>query len=91
MTKQEFLSQRQAQREAGILPTFKPIKVVENFLTYTEERDILQALGNQKAGVYRTSDLYLKNLLVMVEYTGKVVKVIRRKVDEIDNVTVQRI
>lgn len=92
MTKSEYIKWRQEQRVAGTLPSSSVrIEISENKLSAHEEGRVLSVLKYQKSGMYRTHDLDLGRLLTMVEYTGRFVKVQRRKVDELDNVTVWRI
>jgi hypothetical protein len=89
MTKQEFFALRDSQRQAGEI-IYTP-EVYQNDLLEDEERIALEALGKQDRGVYRTADLKLNGLLCVETYVGKKVKVQRRKIDELDNVTIWKI
>jgi len=90
MTKQEFLAQREAQREAGLLEEYQPENFQNNLLE-GEEATLINALNGQKSGIYKTKDLGLTRLLCVETYTGKTVKCQRRKIDELDNITIWRI
>lgn len=90
MTKEEFFALRDAQRQAGPIAEYQAPSY-ENDLLDSEEASCLQALGNQKSGVYRTKDLHLTGLMCVELYIGKQVKVRRNKVDELDNVTIWKI
>jgi hypothetical protein len=91
MTKKEFFALRDKQRADGKLKKIVSIKHPENKLSLEEEQRILTVLRKQAKGIYKTESLGLKNLLTTVEYTGSIVKVVRKKIDELDNITVWRI
>jgi hypothetical protein len=90
MTKADFFKMRDELRAGGELQDYQP-ENYENDLLADEEKRALEALGNQKSGVYRTIDVGLTGLLCVEVYIGKQVKVRRNRVDEIDNVTIWRI
>jgi hypothetical protein len=90
MTKQEFLAQRQAQREAGLLEEYQP-ENFQNDLLENEEAILINALNGQKSGIYKTKDLGLTGLLCIETYVGKTIKCQRRRIDELDNITVWKI
>jgi len=90
MTKQEFYTLRDAQRQVGLTVEYQP-QTYQNDLLEGEEATCLKALGSQKAGVYRTGDLGLTGLLCVEVYIGKQIKVRRNKVDELDNITIWRV
>jgi len=90
MTKQEFFALRDSQRLAGEKVDYKP-ENYQNDLLEGEEAICIKALNGQKSGVYRTHEIGLTGLLCVELYVGKTVKVQRKKIDEIDNVTIWRI
>ncbi len=61
-------------------------------LSENDEAKILEALRSQPfGGMFRTAAIGLCHLVCVEIYVGELVKVQRRKVDELDNVTVTRI
>lgn len=91
MTKQEFFAMRDQQRVSGELPQVVQVNAPANNLTPGEEKKILSYLGDQDSGMARTTDLGLTRLLCVEVYTGETVQVQRKKVDELDNVTIWRV
>jgi hypothetical protein len=91
LTKEEFFALRDKQRELGSLKVDYTPENYENDLLPSEEEIILAALNGQKSGVFRTKDLGLTGLLCVEIYMGRQIKAQRKKIDELDNVTVWRI
>lgn len=90
MTKEEFFKMRDEQRAKGEIGNYQT-EVTEYLLTSDEEERILEAIKNQPhGGIFRTSNLGLTTLLSMQVYKGKTVSCQRKRVDELDNVTVWR-
>ena len=64
----------------------------DNRLTDVEEAQLLLSIEGQPfGGMLRTQQAGLTALLPNVIYTGEQVACVRRKVDELDNITVWRI
>ena len=90
MTKDEFFKMRDRQRKAGLIQDYQP-KIYKNNLLPDEEHRLIKALNGQNHGIYRTIDLDLTRLLCVETYVGTAIKCQRKKIDQIDNITVWRI
>lgn len=87
MTKEAFFGMRDKQGQAGLRKDYQP-KTCQNDLLKEEEQRAIAALNGQKSGVFKTADIGFTGLLCVETYIGKAVKVCRRKIDELDNVTI---
>jgi hypothetical protein len=90
MTKQEFFKLRDKQRQGGLIEDYQP-ENYQNDLLPDEEKRAIEFLDGQNSGVFRTIDVGLTGLLCVEIYVGKQIKIQRKKIDELDNVTIWKI